>query len=170
MAEILKLVSEEHHLVLNQLAGKKDFIKSKDVFYYVAPYFYNKYLKTEIATPKRTIGVYETIPGAQFTLMEMFGSLPGPWNKKWLSESQITKVCKHFRSWLRSDGYSNYILCNPGEPSFIDEEAPHKSLVVALVTYDGNEMQVHKLDLDDPAIRRGAFKFRVIVPKVKIKK
>lgn len=170
MTEILKLISDGHHLVLNQLAGKKTFAKAKDIFSFVDPYFLRKHLKSETATPKRTIGIYETVPGSKFTLMEMFAATPGTWNKKWFSESQITKICKHFKHWLRNDGYSNYVLCNTGDYLSVYEDEPHKSLVVVLISYSGNDIQITKIDLDDPGVRRGDFKLRVIVPKVRVKK
>jgi hypothetical protein len=164
--EFLKLISQDDHLVLNHLAGKKTIIKAKDVFYHIDSEFSKYSFKAGVPTPKRTIQVYESVPGTKPTFVEMFASLDGDWSKKWLSQSQITKVCKHFKHWLRGDSYSTYILCNVNEFSYVDEDAPEKSLVVAVISldYDG-DIRINKLNLCDEVKRDGDFLTRVIVPK-----
>lgn len=166
MAELLKLISGDCHLVLNQLSGRKNFSNSKGIIYHVDSYFSGHSFRSQISTPKRTIEVYETIPGTKATFMDIFGSLPEDWNKKWLSQSQIIKVCKHFKNWLRTDTYSTFILCNTSDRLLVDEDMPQRSLIIASITLDRDgDVDISKFELDDPVLWDGDFLDRIIVPK-----
>lgn len=166
MAELLKLISGDYHLVLNQLSGRKNFSNSKGIIYHVDSYFSDHPFRSQIATPKRTIEVYETVPGTKATFIDIFGSLPGNWNKKWLSQSQIIKVCKHFKNWLKTDAYSTFVLCNVSNYLLVDEDNPQRGLVVVSITLDREgDVDIGKFELDDPVLWDGDFLDRIIVPK-----
>jgi len=168
MNSLIKCISEEP-LVINRLAGKKTIAKSGDIFFHIASEFLGSNFKAGIGTAKRVIQVYETIPKTEATYMELFESIPGNWNKKWLSQSQITKVAKHFRKWLRTDGYPTHFLGKINEFQSVDEEAPHKNLVVISIMIDNDDLCIYQTSFDSPAKRSGDFLYRFIVPKVSLK-
>ncbi len=166
------LVSEHHHLVLNHLAGKKTICKSKDIFYFIDSEFYKNPSRVGVHTPKRTIKVWDVKLDKGCQIAEIFNVLPDFWSKKWLSQSQLTKVCKHFRAWLQIDGQPNLFLCKINEFSPVDEAAPWNNLEVVEVCIDhDDDLYVRKVSstvLFSKRIKEDLF--RVIVPSVHKKK
>jgi hypothetical protein len=168
----ISLVSEHHHLVLNHLAGKKTICKSKNIFYFIDPDFYKDTSRVGIHTPKRTVKVLDVNLDKGQSIAEIFKVLPDFWSKKWLSQSQLTKFCKHFRAWLQVDDQPNLFLCKINEFSLVDEDNPWVNLQVVEVCVDhDDDVYVRKISYNILTSQRIKDDyFRVIIPSVHKKK
>lgn len=160
------LLSKEKHLVLNPLMGKKTFLNSKSLFWHLDSEVKTVFDNYSVKTPAKAIGVYEASAQKDVSLKEMFEFFPGVLSRKWLSQSQVLKVCKHFRDWLVFDGYT-YFLCKKRENLGVNLENPWQNLVIVEIELDHeNDLA---LRLVSPLILESncvlAKKYRVILPK-----
>ncbi len=160
----LTLVSSGQHLVINPLVGKKNISKSNTLFWYVDRDF--SQTKPGVKTKSKTIGVYDVVVGVNLSLREVFEKLPNSLNRKWLSQSQIVKVCKHFKKWLKSDDCT-YFLIKTEEARAINLLDPWKNLMVVEVKLDHeNDLSarlVSNMVLDSKFLTEK--KLRFILPK-----
>jgi len=123
-----KAGSEGPHFILNPLAGKKTIAKSKNdrqlkkQFHYIDKEFSDTNIQAGVFTRKRTIKTVDLSLVAGFSLSDLFKDLPGLTSKKWLSQSQIMKIYKHFRNHLAPDDIPNLFLCKKSESREIDDE------------------------------------------------
>lgn len=179
MAEILiKLVSQGHHLVLHPLTGVKTISSLNPVnhhrhatslqsmFWYVDKEFFNYNVKAGVKTKSKAVGVYDVNTEEGVTLKEVFESFPGDLSRKVLSQSQITKFCKHFRSWLKFDDFTLF-LCKIDESTALNSKDPWSNLMVVEIELDYED------DLAARIISRGAVnqksltkkECRIVLPK-----
>lgn len=160
------LVSKEHHLVINPLTGKKVINNSKQLFWYVDQGFTDYNIKPGIKTKSKAIGVYDVTIGEGVSLKDVFERFPGSLNLKWLSQSQVIKVCKHFRNWLKFDGYT-YILCKIREDQSFNPLSPWNNLMVIEIGLDHeNDLAVRLVSskiLNNKILQEKTL--RLIIPK-----
>jgi|GEM_PF-4779096 hypothetical protein len=169
----IELVSEKQHLVLNPLTGKKTIVKTPELFGFISREFYSSPHQVGAFTPKRTIKVFDVTLDEGASLANLFEAFPGLWSSKWLSQSQITKVCKHFRSWFQLDEQPNLFLCKKNEFAYVTEKNPWKNLqIIEIIVDDDNKLSIRiipEIVLLSPKIQKNIF--RVIMPAYrKIKK
>jgi hypothetical protein len=160
------LLSKEHHLLLNPLAGKKIINNSKKLFCYIDRDIEKMSDRVGIKTPAKAIGVYEAEAEVGVSIKDIFEYFPGVLSRKWLSQSQLIKVCKHFKNWLEFDGYT-YFLCKIREDISVNPENPWSNLMVLEVQwYHDDDLAVR---LISPLILESkcvlAKKYRIILPK-----
>lgn len=180
----LTLVSGEHHLVLNSLAGKKTIAKSnpivkinkqklinkestnKNPFFFVDDTFYKTDHHAGIHTKKRTIKAVDVSVEAGVSLANLFEVFPGVWSKKWLSQSQIMKIYKHFNNWLSVDDTPNLFLCKKNEFVDVNEEHPWRNLqIVELKVDHENDVSIRIISYSVIRSKRiTKDSFRVIIP------
>jgi len=165
MAIKLEIVSKEYHLVLNQLTGKKTIAECKNLFYFPDPEFDKNLGYVGVYTPKRTIKVVDVTLSEGDSIANIFELFSGFWSKKWLSESQVTKVCKHFSNWFVVD-QPILFLCKKNEFSDIDEDDPWSNLrVVEVVVDHENDFRIRNIPLN--IVLMGKIRessFRIIIP------
>lgn len=169
----IELVSEKQHLVLNSLTGKKTIVKTPELFGFISREVYGSPNQVGVFTPKRTIKVFDVTLDEGASLADLFKAFPGLWSGKWLSQSQITKVCKHFRYWFQTDEQPNLFLCKKNEFSDVNEKNPWKNLQVIEVIVDSdNKLEIRiipEVVISSLKIQKNIF--RVIIPAYrKIKK
>ena len=168
--------SEGPHFILNPLAGKKTIAKSKNdrqlkkQFYYIDPEFNETGMRAGVSTRKRTIKTVDISVEAGFVLADLFKSLPGLTSKKWLSQSQIMKIYKHFRNHLAVDDIPNLFLCKKNESREVDDEDDGvemwKNLQVVEITIDHEDDVYIRITPDSLLYSKSiiAGNFRLFIP------
>lgn len=163
----VELASKGHHLVLNTLKGKKNFSKLKKEVFYVDPGLCSYLVKGGVFTRKRAVRVWDvTAIQDGVSLFDVLTSFSGNWERKWLSQSQISKVCKHFKKWLKEDDYGNIFVCKVDEFREFDEDDPLSNLMLVVVFKDHDkELRIHKMaEMIWFAKRWTGFPFRIFLP------
>ena len=86
---------------IKALDGKCLIYNAENTFKaHIDPNFVNWNLnKAGIATPEIPVQIHEMIDDGTF--MGIFGSIPGSWNQKWVSQNQVIDFCKTMFNWLR---------------------------------------------------------------------
>lgn len=157
----------EHHFVLNALSGQKTFGQMKKDFWYLDKKLYSYQVKAGVSTRKRTVKICDFIVGEEpISLLNIFESFKGLWGRKWLSQSQVVKICKHFKSELKTDDYGNHFVCKINEFKEINEENPLNDLMFLAIYLDSDgDIRIHKKSPELVAAKRTqGFPFRVILP------
>jgi len=163
---ILRLISGGSTLTLKALDGSRLICKAKKTFKsFLDADFVNWGInKPGITTPETPISVHEMI--ANDTFLDIFRSLPGTWNQKWLSQNQVIEFCESLPDWLRQDGNATFFLVKKDENKPIDENSPEDNLVVVGVGVlsDGLYVVVDRLGGDH--VWDGEYRLRVVSPQL----
>jgi len=163
---ILRLISGGSTLTLKALDGSRLICKAKKTFKsFLDADFVNWGInKPGITTPETPISVHEMI--ANDTFLDIFRSLPGTWNQKWLSQNQVIEFCESLPDWLRQDGNATFFLVKKDENKPIDENSPEDNLVVVYVNVhsDGLYVYVYRLEFDN--VWYGEDRHRVVSPQL----
>jgi len=163
---ILRLISGENSLTLKALKGKRLIYNSKRTFKsFIDQNFVNWNMnKKGIATPETSVQVHEMVQNGTF--MDIFRTLPGTWNQKWLSQDQIIEFCETLPNWLRQEGSATFFLTKKDESKLINEDKPEDNLVVVYVYVfdDGLDVFVYRLEDDD--VWCGESRHRVVSPQL----
>lgn len=163
---ILNLISGGHSLVLKALDGKRLICKSGKTFRSGIDGDFVKWgiAKPGIATPATPAQVHEMVGNGTF--MDIFRSLPGTWNQKWLSQNQVIEFCETLPDWLRQNGNATFFLVKKDESKPINEDKPEDNLVVVRVrVYSvGLAVRVYQLGLD--FVWNAESRHRVVSPQL----
>ena len=163
---ILRLISGDQNLILKALDGSRLIYQAKKTFKsFIDSDFINWGLnKSGIATLEIPVKVDEIIGDGTF--MNIFSSLPGTWNQKWLSQNQIIEFCETLPHWLRQERNATMFLCKIDENKPINENKPQDNLVVVYVSVssDGLDVYVHRLEYD--YVWGGGYRPRVVSPQL----
>jgi hypothetical protein len=159
---LLRLISGGQKLILKALNGSRLICSAEKTFKsFIDNNFVNWGInKPGIVTPKKSVQVHEMVGNG--TSMDIFKSLPGSWNQKWLSQDQIIEFCETLPNWLRQEGYGTFALIKKDENKPIDENNPGDNLVVVrvYVSSDGLDVRVSRLETD--LVWRGEVRRRVV--------
>lgn len=187
MAEIVaKLISEKHHLILHPLAGTKTISsldpkkqhhhhrhnKSNPLFWYVSNDFFSYHIKAGVRTKSKAVGVYDITAEKGVSLQDVLTFLPGDLSRKFLSQGQVLKVCKHFKEWLKSDGFT-FFICKINEENPVNIEDPWSNLMVIEIELDHENDLAARIVSQSSLEQKSIFEknFHVIIPKrTKLKK
>ena len=121
-------------------------------------------------TRKRTIKTIDLSVSAGFSLEGLFKDLPGVISKKWLSQSQVLKIYKHFRNHLALDDIPNLFLCKKSESREIDDEDDEseiwKNLQVVEITIDHEDDAYIRITPDNVLYSKSVIdgNFRIFIP------
>jgi len=109
IVSILRLISGEEVLVLDECDGSEGLADARDMFAWIDSDF-NDYgaNKKGPATGKTPVAVYEMKKDSTFS--QMFGSLSSDVGKLCLTPHQIKNFVKKYRNWLQKDGYGTFFL------------------------------------------------------------
>jgi len=166
IAGILRLISNGQILKLKALAGGRLIYNAAGTFKSFIDSDFVKWGidKPGIATPETILQVHEMIGDGK--LMDIFCSLPGAWNQKWVSQDQVIEFCETLPEWLRQEGYATFFLIKKDENNLIDENGPESNLVVVNVhvNSDGLDVDVRRLGRDD--VLDGENRRRVVSPQL----
>lgn len=161
---VLRLISGGRELRLRELKGSRYIIKSRETFKsYIDPDFEKLGNRNGAATPKTLIQVHEMV--ANGTVMDMFGSIPGTWEEKWLSQDQVVEFCQSLYPWLRQDGYGTFFLIRKDERKPVNEAHPEENLAVVRVYLDPNGLKASLLRLESDAKWFGEMRHHVVSPR-----
>jgi hypothetical protein len=151
---ILRLISGGQRIALGALDGSKFIYQAKDVFKsLIDPMFSDPSNRGMNAhsklTPATSVNVYKTIRHGVYE--EIFGSLPGTWEEKSMSQHQILEFCRIFSEWLKKDMYSTIFLCKINEHKSVHENYLDGNLMVVRVRVFSEGLRVSKrcLAVDD---------------------
>jgi len=163
---LLSLISGGSTLTLKALRGKRLIYKAKNTFksFPVADFVNWGINKPDIATPETTINVHEMV--ANGTFLDIFRSLPGTWNQKWLSQDQVIEFCESLPDWLRQSGNATFFLIKKDENKPIDENNPEDNLVVVLVHVCSDGLVVSVSRLERAYVWDGGGRRRVVSPQL----
>jgi len=163
---ILRLISGNEVIKIKALDGRDLIYKAGKVFKsFLDGDFRNWGLtKKGIATIEAPVQVHEMVGNGRF--LEILQSLPGTWNQKWLSQSQVIEFCKTHARWLRQGGNATFFLIKKDENKPIDENHPEDNLVVVhvRVLFDGLHVYVNRLEVGHVWI--GGSRRRVVSPQL----
>ena len=135
---ILKLISGEENLILKASDGSRLIYQSGETFTsFLDPKFVALGLnKKGITTTETKIQIYEIAHSGDF--IDIFKSLPGIWNQKWLSQNQIIDFCEQLSKYLYFQGYAVIFICKIDEMKEVDEENPQNNLVAVSAHLDAS--------------------------------
>lgn len=164
--DILRLISGDHALALKALDGSRLIYKAKNTFASsIDSSFVNWGLnKNGIATPQTMIRVDEMTGAGGF--VDIFQSLHGTWNQKWVSQNQVIEFCEGLPNWLRQAEVATMFLCKKDEYQPVDENKPQDNLVVVRVFVLSNDLVgVNVRHLENIPIWRGGYRRRIVSPE-----
>ena len=165
-SNILSLISAGQSLVLKALDGGRLICEARKTFKsHIDSDFVSWGLnKSGLATPETPIQVHEMISNGTF--MNIFNSLPGTWNQKWLSQDQVIESCETLPTWLRQDEYATMFLCKINENKPIYEDKPQDNLVVVSVGVRSGGLRVYVRRLEHDYVWYGEARHRVVSPQL----
>lgn len=163
---ILLLISGGKSLKLKALDGSRRICKSKKTFKsFIDGDFENWGInKKGVATPETPVQVHEMVGDGTF--VDIFRSLPGTWNQKWVSQDQVIEFCESLPDWLRQEGYGTFFLVRKDENKPIDETKPEENLVVALVYVSSDGLLVYVGRLERGDVWSAEYRLRVVSPQL----
>jgi hypothetical protein len=117
--EILRLLSGDESLIIDECDGTETIAKAKAVFPSGIDGDFKNWGtdKPGTATEATAVDVHELIKNATFA--NMFTSFGTDLDKLCLTQSQIIQFCKKFPSWLRHDGYATFFLFKVEDQFFV---------------------------------------------------
>jgi hypothetical protein len=162
---ILRLISG-NTITIKALDGSRLIYNAKDTFKSgIDGDFVNWGVNNPgVATPAAPVQVHEMISDGKF--MDIFKSLPGSWNQKWLSQNQFIDFCETQSNWLRQEGYGTLALIKKDENKPIDEDNPEDNLVVVYVDVRSDGLLVYVDRLEDGDVWSGEYRHRVVSPQL----
>jgi len=144
---ILKSVTDSK-IVIRALDGNRVICNQAMLFKGdIDPEFGINFTDNCVATPETLIRVSELVEDGTFK--DMFLSLPGTWDDKFMTQHQIVEFCEVRRDFLRRGGYSTFFLCKKNESKAINEEDLFDDLVVVDVTIDIGLLNITYHQFDD---------------------
>ena len=158
-------------LVIKRLDGDRLICEAGDTFpAYVDEYFIQTGDKRGAATAETPVQVLEIIRNS-FPI-SVFRALPGTWNQKWLSQSQITEFCKTLPEWLLMGNFGTIFLAKEDENEPIDDDDEmtedqyfEKNNVFLVYVYVcSNVLSAVKGDVHVDSFMHDYAKERVVVP------
>lgn len=163
---ILRLISGDSTLTIKALDGSRLIYNAKDTFKSgIDGDFVNWGVNNPgIATPETLVQVHEMIGDGK--LMDIFKSLPGTWNQKWLSQNQFIDFCETLPDWLRQEGYGTFSLIKKDENKPINEDNPEDNLVVVDVYVFSDGLYVRVIRLGYADVLDGRYRNRVVSPQL----
>ena len=161
---ILKLISGQEKLIIRALDGRFIIVQAKNIFRAnIDPHFIQWRLsKLGIATPEISVEVHEMIKDASF--MDIFNSLPGTLEQKWLTQNQVIEFCTIWPDWLRTGGFATMFLCKKDENKPIDEANSQDNLIEVGVREKPEGLSVAVNRFDYTYIWAAKYHRRVVVP------
>jgi len=171
-----KAGSEGPHFIVNHLSGKKTIATSendkqlKKKFHNIDKTFNETNIQAGVVTRKRTIKTVDLSVAAGFSLSDLFKDLPGVTPKKWLSQSQVLKIYKHFRNHLAFDDIPNLFLCKKSESREFynddDEIKMWKNLQIIEITIDHEDDDYIRITPDSLLYSKSIIdgNFRIFIP------
>lgn len=167
-----QVLSEGPHVVLNALTGKKTIANLKkdskigNSIFYIDSAFGKTDIRAGVNTRKRTIKTVDVLVEADLSLADLFEFFPGLISKKWLSQSQISKVYKHFREHFIDDDVPNLFLSKQNESMEIDADDPWKNLQIIEIIIDHDNDASIRIISQDLIFSKSlvANKYRVFIP------
>ncbi|MFZ4632014.1 MAG: hypothetical protein ACOYL8_02260 [Patescibacteria group bacterium] len=163
---IIRLISGDSTLTIKALDGSRLIYNAKDTFKSgIDGDFVNWGVNNPgVATMEAFVQVHEMIGDGK--LMDIFKSLPGTWNQKWLSQNQFIDFCETLPDWLRQEGYGTFSLIKKDENKPINEDNPEDNLVVVGVRVNSDGLDVYVNRLGDADVFDGQFRRRVVSPQL----
>jgi hypothetical protein len=148
--KISECISGGYILELGELDGKSLICNSAGTFTGGIDKDFLYFNKPGIATKKTSLRVNKVIADAN--CQDMFSDLPGTWNEKWLSQSQIIEYCRTLPLWLREAGSGTFFIIKRDEEKPIDEENPSANLALVGIDQLPQGLVARVADLDWEAI------------------
>lgn len=123
--------------------------------------------KKGVAMPETKVQVHEMVSDANF--LDIFGSLPGDWNQKFLTQNQIIDFCEQLPGWLKSGGSATIFLCKIDETGQINEKKPQSNLVAVRVHVRSGVLAVHVNRLENGNAWYAKYSPHIVVPQLILK-
>lgn len=153
---ILRLISEEEHLVIGATDGTEIIADATDTFPGWIDSDFRAYGADEASGPtvETPVAVYEMVKDATFA--QMFGSLGADTQKLCLTQSQIIGFVKAHRDWLRTDGYATFFLVR----------SKGKFFVASVSFVDGGRLGVYVRRFEGDRAWSAVYRHRLVVPQL----
>lgn len=163
---ILRLISGDSNIILDPLDGSRLIYNAEETFkQFIDPDFIKWGInKSGIPTSKTPIQVHEMM--SKGTAMDIFCSLPGDWNQKWVSQNQVIEFCEVFPDWLRKNGNGTFFLIKKDEDRPINKNKPEENLAMAGVYVYSGGLRIGADQLRNSNVWYGEYNYRVISPKL----
>lgn len=163
---ILRLISGGKKLTIRALDGRFIIIQAKNIFRANIDLHFIQWRlsKLGIATPETSLEVHKMIRDASF--MDIFNSLPGTLEQKWLTQNQVVEFCTVWPDWLKSGGYATMFLCKRDESQPIDEANPQNNLMEVGVSAKPDGLSVCVNHFDYTYLWAARYHRRVVVPQL----
>jgi hypothetical protein len=162
---ILRLISGDHDLKLKGSDGSRLICQATDVFKFIDDRNHQAGISHPgIASPEMTPEVYQLLRDATF--MDIFTSLPGSWDQKWIPEDKVVEFCKKYPHWLRQKHLSTFFLIKREQDKPINQEKPSDNLLIVCVRVNDYGLGVNFLFLDNPFMWRGKELRHVVIPQL----
>lgn len=161
--DVLCLISEGEKLKLKALDGSRRICDAKKLFALFINDNFRNY-KGGLLTSEVPVQVYQVC--GEGTFMDIFLSIPGSWEEKFLSQNQVIDFCESFPDWLNGGVHATFFLIKKNEKISINEKKPWLSLIVAEVYVNIHGVSsVDECLLDSGRIFDVNYTHRVVVPK-----
>lgn len=146
---ILKLVSGGKELVLRNQSGKRLIYEADEIFKSYIDYNFGspRLANIGVPTPRTLVEVRNIVQDA--FLMDIFTSLPGYWERRWFSQSQIIEFSECLFGWLSKKG-NTFFLIKKDETKPVEENNPAGNLAAVRVCWRKSELSVHLNELSYP--------------------
>jgi hypothetical protein len=157
---LFRFISGNRNLVLKASDGSRLIYEATDTFKAgIDPGFVKQGInKPGIATPEILVQVREIFSDGNF--MDIFQSLQGTWEQKWLSQNQVIDFCETFPNWLGQEGFGTFALIKKDENKPVNENKPEDNLAVVYVCVDSNGQRVDIDILEDVKVWDGEYRHR----------
>lgn len=165
--KIFRLYPGDQNLAIRALDGSRIISEAKKVFkVYIDEDFVDLGInKLGIATPETPLNIHEITTNVTF--LHIFHSLPGTWDQKWLSQSQVIEFCESMPGYLSPNRRATFFLIKKDENKPVDENDPEDNLVVACVyPLAFARLIVLVYHLDNKSVWRGKDRHRVVSPQL----
>lgn len=166
----VKTVCSKSIFNLPVLDGHKLIGESFSIFnHFIDPCFRERGMnKKGLFKPAMAIAIYEIIKPTTF--LRVFKDLPGPWEKKWLSQHQVVKFCSDFSDILAPVDSFSLFLVKKDEYKPVNHHNLSENLAIIMVEkIDSLEQESGLsalfLELKDFDVWFSPSKIRVIAPK-----
>jgi len=165
-SSILRCISSGHILKLKASDGSRIIRDARGTF---PSGIYGNFSglglnKPGLASPEMIVDVHEVISNAKF--MNLFESLPGAWNQKWIPQDKVIEFCETLPDWLHPHGDATFFLTKKDKGKPVDENKPEENLAVIVVqTYVGGPYVIAG-SLESDNLWCGEARHRVVAPRL----
>lgn len=130
------------------LDGSESVSSAKNIFQaYIPSTLKKKPPGARLSSKKAALCVYKRGGNKSMTFLRMFESLPGYWDKKWISESQLVNFFKVAPYWITEKKGLIAFICKIDESQSINSEEYWKNLQVIYVDLGSPGFPVYDCDL-----------------------